>query len=270
MSGGKHYVQSVSGGIASAASAILGHKLGLSQSLVFADTTIEDPDLYRFVNELADALGQPLITLRDGRDPWDVFVANKIMANNRFAPCSRVLKTDQVKLWMGQNSGAGDTLVLGMFRDEEDRLERAAKNWAPRPVVSLLIDHKITPGAARSMVEGLGIELPALYRLGFPHNNCGGMCVRAGQGQFATLLAQKPAFYAEQEARNEWAEAEIQKVASVAASKGFIRVTRQKQTQYLSMREFREQVEGGTLKPKMYEMGGCGCFVDDLFSGLSA
>jgi hypothetical protein len=30
------------------------------------------------------------------------------------------------------------------------------------------------------------------------------------------------------------------------------------------MKEFREQVQSGQLIPARYEMGGCGCFVDDV------
>jgi len=259
-----HYVQSVSGGIASAASAILGYQRGLSQSLVFADTTQEESDLYRFANEVAEQCKQPLIILRDGRDPWDVFVDEKYIGNSRIAPCSKHLKTKQVRRWLKTNAPDA-TLVLGMYRDEEDRLERAAKGWAPIPVISLLIEHHIFPGDARDIIERCGIRTPELYDNGFPHDNCGGACVRAGQGQWATLLERFPERYAHHEARMNWAMEQIGETA-----KPFLKITRNGVSEYLTLTQFREQVQAGTLKPKMYEMGGCGCFVDDLISRMAA
>lgn len=254
-----HYIISLSGGIASAASAIIADKLGLRYSMVFADTTIEDADLYRFIYELAEKLNKPLVHLKDGRDPWDVFVDKRYIGNSRTAHCSIVLKTEQVRKWANENTWFASPMILGMYRDEEDRLIRAKKNWAPRPVRSLLIENKVYPDDANKLLAELDIKPPALYDLGFPHNNCGGMCVRAGQGQFATLLERKPDFYAEQEARQEWA---MEKIGPTAC--GFIRATIDGDMSYFTMKQFRQLVQNGKIKPKMYEMGGCGCFVDDV------
>ncbi len=251
------YTISLSGGIASAASAIIAHEEGLRYAMVFANTKIEDFDLYRFIDDLEIALGKPVVRLEDGRDPWDVFVDERYIGNTRTAHCSQVLKTEQVRKWMEKNRFFSDPLVLGMYRDEEDRLTRAQANWAPQEVCSLLIDYKITPGDATKLVQKYVPTLPRLYGMGFPHNNCGGMCVRAGQGQFARLPEMRPQFYAEMEDRNEWAKSQLPR------ARGFIRVVRGKRTRYLSMKQFREEVQSGKLVPANYEMGGCGCFVDD-------
>lgn len=254
----RRHIISLSGGLASAASAVLAHELGYNYEMVFADTLIEHPDLYRFINQLSQALGKPYIHLIDGRDPWDVFVDERFIGNTRTAHCSVELKTRQVAEWMEAEAWHHDPLVLGMYRDEEDRLERARKNWRPQEVTSLLIEHGITPGKAAELVSFYVKRRPQLYDMGFPHNNCGGFCVRAGQGQFARLLEMRPEFYAKMEARNEWARKEIGETAG-----GYIRVQRGGVTEYLHMKEFRERVQSGELIPANYEMGGCGCFVDD-------
>lgn len=264
------YVISLSGGLASAACAFVAKEAGFRFSMTFADTTIEDEDLYRFVDDVERTIGQEVIRLKDGRDPWQVFVDRKYIGNTRLAHCSRDLKTAMVKRWMDDNVAPSTKLVLGMYRDEEDRLITADQNWFPYPVISLLIAKPVSryggplwtslsPADVEDMIcRRYGIRMPRLYSLGFPHNNCGGFCVRAGQGQFATLLARIPQLYAWHEERQEWAMREIGSTA-----RPFIRVTRNYETQYLTLRQFREQVEAGTLKPAMYEMGGCGCFVDD-------
>ncbi len=262
---GQHYTQSVSGGIASAASAILGAQIGLNQSLVFADTLVEDEDLYRFVNDVASYIGQPLITLRDGRDPYDVYVAKRYIGNTRTAHCSIILKTEQVRHWIAENAPTDTTLLLGMYLDEEDRLIRAQANWAPVNVSSLLIERGVFPGKARQIVKAAGIRTPRLYDDGFPHNNCGGGCCRAGQGQWATLLSLRPEVYAHHEKRLNWA---IEQIGPTA--KPFLRIVRDGVTEYVTLTEFRERVEAGILKPKMYDMGGCGCFVDDLVARMEA
>lgn len=253
------YIISLSGGIASAASAIIAAERGFDYEMVFADTLIEDEDLYRFIDELAAKLGKPYHHLKDGRDPWEVFVDESYIGNSRAAKCSQKLKTAQVKKWLKANASAADALVLGMYPDEFERLERAQANWSPRPVSSLLISYKVFADEAAAMVAKLGIRRPRLYDMGFPHNNCGGMCVRAGQGQFATLLERKPEFYRDQEQRQNRAMDAIGPTA-----KPFIRATLDGRLQYFTMQEFRELVEMGELTPKLYEMGGCGCFVDDV------
>ena len=44
----------------------------------------------------------------------------------------------------------------------------------------------------RKVTESWGIETPQLYRLGFPHNNCGGRCVRQGIKEWQRLKQTHP------------------------------------------------------------------------------
>lgn len=270
-------IHSVSGGLASAANAILAARAGVKYIMVFADTTIEDDDLHRFLYDLETYLGQPIIRLKDGRDPWDVFVDVQFIGNSQTAHCSKFLKTAQVKKFADAVCDPDDPIILGMYPDEQDRLDRAIANWLPRPIRSRLIEQRVYPrDVERIVIEEAGIKKPRLYDMGFPHNNCGGMCVRAGQGQFARLLDLRPALYAKQEQRNEYARKSIEAKNAVRIANGnyrgknekgivggFIRVTRNGDTEYLHMKEFRERVQSGELIPARYEMGGCGCFVDD-------
>lgn len=271
---------SMSGGLASAAAAFIAAKQGTDFHMFFADTKIEDDDLHRFLYDVEQYLNKPIIRLSDGRDPWDVFVDVSQIGSSRAASCSKVLKTQQIKKFCDAVFPADTPIILGMYPDEAERLQRAQQNWNPRPVRSLLIEQRVYPGDVEKMIcVDAGIKKPRLYEMGFPHNNCGGMCVRAGQGQFARLLEMRPAFYARQEQRNEWARKQIiaQTIDRMKrgvykgkadnpfdAAGGFIRVTRNGETEYLHMKEFRERVQSGQLKPARYEMGGCGCFVDDV------
>ena len=37
------------------------------------------------------------------------------------------------------------------------------------------------------LVERWGIEIPRLYKMGFPHNNCGGRCIAQGKREWKRL-----------------------------------------------------------------------------------
>lgn len=52
--------------------------------LLFANTQIEDDDLYAFVHASAAQLAVPLVVVADGRTPWEVFEDKQIIGNSIF------------------------------------------------------------------------------------------------------------------------------------------------------------------------------------------
>jgi 3'-phosphoadenosine 5'-phosphosulfate sulfotransferase (PAPS reductase)/FAD synthetase len=250
------YVISMSGGRGSFASACLAKDLGLSFEMVFADTLVEDDDLYWFLKDIERVLDKPITRLADGRDIWQVFSDRKYIGNNRTAHCSDLLKRKVIRDYVSQTDRAGCTLVLGMAMDEAERLTRAQALWAPIRVASLLCEHSITQDKIDAYFSRYKISRPRLYGMGFPHNNCGGFCVRSGQKQFATLLQQFPARYRWHEDRMEEVLAENPK------ARPFLRATRDGKLQYLSLKQFRLALEAGEMQADPYDWGGCGCFVE--------
>lgn len=250
------YWISFSGGLGSGISALVAHEMGLDFDLVFADTLIEDGDLYRFNLDIARAVGKEIVTLTDGRTPWDVFADKKWIGNTRTAHCSTELKTKPVKAYLAENAKEGDVMVLGMDWSEMDRLERAQKHWS-MPVVSILNDFNIGRDKFDGLLEKYGIEKPRLYKLGFLHNNCGGFCCKAGQAQFKMLLDRFPERY-------KWHEEQMiiatDKIGETA--RPFLRVTINKQLNYLTLKEFRQHVTEGK-QVDMFSESGCGCFTDE-------
>ncbi|MFL6125012.1 hypothetical protein [Actinophytocola sp.] len=83
-----------SGGIASwAVARRVADRYGVDDLvLLFADTLIEDDDLYAFVEESAAQLAVPLVRVADGRTPWQVFEDKQLLGNSLLAPCSYALK----------------------------------------------------------------------------------------------------------------------------------------------------------------------------------
>jgi len=255
-----HYIVSYSGGIGSAVSCLLAKENNLDYTAVFADTLIEDEDLYRFNNDIEVALDRPIIRLCCDMNPWDVYIKNRYIGNSRTAHCSQQLKTDVIRDYMKTEcSHEHLCLILGMSLEEYERINRAKVNWKPIEVDSLLVRYRYS---SREMQEEklkeYGIELPRLYSLGFPHNNCGGFCCRSGMTQFATLLKHFPKRYqwhVEQEERA------YNAIGPTAVP--FIRWTWKGKLYYLRMSEFRDMIHSGALTPPLYEYGGCGCFTDE-------
>ena len=87
------------------------------------------------------------------------------------------------------------------------------------------------------------MEPPRLYLLGFPHNNCGGACVRQGKDEWKRLLIHFPERYA---AREQW-EAEQRAKGGARANRAFCSVQRKGVKYPLTLAEIRAQVEYGEL-----------------------
>src|SRR5689334_878774 len=89
------------------------------------------------------------------------------------------------------------TVYVGIDWSELHRLSAIERGWAPYTVEAPMTEPPYLDKAQMvAACEAAGIEVPRLYRAGFPHNNCGGFCVRAGQAQMELLLREHPERYA--------------------------------------------------------------------------
>jgi len=223
-------------------------------TLLFADTLIEDADLYRFLHEGARAVGCVVTTITEGRTPWEVFRDVKFLGNTRVDPCSRVLKREPLRCWLEDNCDPDDTTVyLGMDYTEIHRYERARGYWAPWRVEAPLCE---PPYPTKAMIEkvlaGRFVNPPRLYTEGFPHNNCGGGCVKAGQGQFIHLLKQRPETFAEWEQHEEDLRGQLGDVSILRDRTGG-------DTKPLTLAALRERYQRRPQTIDLFEWGGCGC-----------
>lgn len=254
-----HLVQ-FSGGIGSWATATRVRdaimKEGDTLTLLFADTMMEDEDLYRFLGETAESVGGELVRVADGRDVWQVFKDERVLGNSMMDPCSRILKRELLWNWIKRNRDARRTLIhIGVDWTEVHRYDRARERalpWTLRAPLTEkpLIDKEEMLGALRAT----GIRPPRLYSMGFPHNNCGGFCVKAGQGQFVLLLRTMPDRFAYHERR----EQELREFLGRNVS--ILKDRRGGEAKPMTLRELRERVERGEKVGR--DMGGCGCALD--------
>ena len=225
--------------------------------LLFTDTKIEDDDLYRFMDDAAKHFGIPITTVADGRTPWEVFYDKRYLGNSRLAQCSHVLKQETARLWIESNFEPEECILyLGIDWTEEHRTEKPRINWQPYRVdFPLCQEPFITKDEMLEYLQEINIEVPYLYKLGFSHNNCGGMCVRGGQAHFIKLLETLPDRFAELEQIEKDMQAYLQKDVTI--------LTRQRKgkRENLSLQQLREEYQAGSKQIDMFDVGGCGCFV---------
>lgn len=185
------HVVSLSGGTASAvaASRVIECYPLAQIFLWFADTSWEDEDLYRFLEDLEAYWERPILRFKDGRTPLEVASDFSIIPNQKRAPCSYELKIKPFLKFLAEVPRPV-TVHLGLDFTEQHRIARPKAEYEALPGVivdtPLLWDPVAIP-PHRKITESWGIETPRLYRLGFPHNNCGGRCIRQGLREWQRL-----------------------------------------------------------------------------------
>ncbi|MCA0972257.1 hypothetical protein LCM20_16735 [Halobacillus litoralis] len=267
--------------------------------------TMEDRKLFlKQLSEDTNKRNPNFIWINDGRDPWDVFKDVRFLGNSRLANCSHELKQKMSQKWIKENFTSEEcTLYLGIDWTEEHRVKAPKKNWAPYRVEFPMCEEPLwTKIDMAKLLEQTEIERPKLYEQGFSHNNCGGFCVRAGQGHFAQLWEVKPRLYMyheerEQEMRHflgrdvsilsktktidEWVEPKkydretlekdselydqfekgmLEAEAEEVVIPGYYRKRSTKMP--FTLKELRHELERGGEQVDMFDIGGCGCFVD--------
>lgn len=228
---------------------------GDSLTLLFADVG-EHEDNYRFLHEAHEWIGGDLVILtNDGRTIWDVFKAGRFLGNSRVDLCSRVLKREPMRKWLeATHDPAGTVVYLGFDWTEEHRMDRARPHWEPWRVEAPLCEAPyIDKAEAMADMAAQGVLPPLLTRQGFPHANCGGGCVKAGQKQFKKLLELDPKTYAEWENNEQEMRDFLEKDVSILLDrKGGGR-------RPLTLRELRESLDVDPHYSDDEDYGGCNC-----------
>lgn len=220
--------------------------------LLFADTKIEDPDLYRFLGESSALLGLSVTRIEDGRTPWQTFRDARFIGNTRVDICSRTLKRDLLDCWRNKHCDQGTTtLVFGLDWSERHRIIRHRERMKPWHALYPL-DEKpyVTKADIAADLATSGVRQPALYDEGFPHNNCGGFCVKMGLAQARHLYRVRPATYLHHEAE------ERETMRLHPRTRPFLRLRKHGRTRGISMEAFRKLIE---QQPMLFDNHGWGC-----------
>jgi hypothetical protein len=191
----------------------------------------------------------PLCFVSDGRTPQQVFKDKRWLGNSRIAPCSHVLKQETCLNWVQNNCDTSVKLIVGIDWSEIHRLSKIKSSWEPWDVLAPLCDPPYWDKLqCQHEISKLGICLPLLYSKGFPHNNCGGACVRGGKAQWRKLLKYFPERFLEWEDHEKEMQNLLQKPVTILKD--------------ISLANLREQVNNSEIQLDLFDLGGCGCFMD--------
>lgn len=189
------YFISVSGGASSAATLIRCVDLYPKEDIypIFADTLIEHPTTYQFLDDLELLVGIPIHRIKTGFNPMDISDKQKMIFNSRVAKCTQELKTIPIQRYIETIEADHKYLCIGFnIKDaiarrgiKHGRLPAPVLHWNKRGIrvkYPLHFYPKIVD--INGFVKSYGLTLPAAYALrdqGFNVTaNCGGTCFKAG------------------------------------------------------------------------------------------
>lgn len=252
----KHVI-SLSGGIGSyfALKRVLDKVPKEDVIAVFCDVCNEDKDLYRFLDDITKKIDIEILTLCDWRTPIELAKEEKFLYNSRVANCSKILKSRVFNKWL-KTIDDECTLYFGIDFTEVHRCKAIIKNYSkykcefPMCEEPYIYKHEML----KQLTED-GIAIPRMYILGFSHNNCRGMCFKAGIGHFKNLLEKDRETYLEFEEEEQKIIKIIDKDVAILKRKG----------KPFTLRQLRKIVDSEPEQLILFEcndIGGCGCFVE--------
>lgn len=218
-----------------------------------------------FLNKLSqDAMNRipQFHWIAEGRDPWEVFHDARWIGNSRVAQCSAELKQRMAREWVEERYSHDEALIyVGIDWTEIHRMKAIERGWSPYEIKAPMTEAPYWD--KHEMLKALkddGIQRPRLYSMGFAHNNCGGFCVRAGQGHFINLLQNKRDLYLYHEQK----ELEMQEYLGRTDVSILTRDIKGEDHK-LTLRQLREEWESGLGNQiDLNDIGGCGCFAFDM------
>jgi hypothetical protein len=177
---------------AGAASAIAA-KLTIAQNppnlvIAYTDPGSEHPDNERFLTDCEKWFGHPIIRLKSKKyaDTWAVFEHGYLVS-----PYGAMWTAELKKKVRRDFLLPDDIHVFGYTSEEQHRADRFREQNIEVDLRTPLIEYGLTKDDCLAMIERAGIELPAMYKLGYRNNNCIG-CVKGGMGYWNKIRKDFP------------------------------------------------------------------------------
>lgn len=198
-------------GSASAFAAKLAvEKYGDRCEVLYCDTlAYEHPDNRRFLADVERWIGKPIKILSspDYSDIYDVFTRTRWLVGIGGARCTTELKKNVRKAYQRVD----DIHVFGFDFEEEHRIKRFHQENPELDAEFPLFANGYLKVHCRNMLRRAGIEIPAMYRLGYKNNNCIG-CVKGQSGYWNKIRVDFPEAFAKMAAMERTLDAAICKV----------------------------------------------------------
>jgi len=178
------------GDASSVAAKMAVEKYGDHCEVLYCDTfAYEHPDNRRFLADVERWLKKDIKVLSspEYRDIYDVFRRTRWLVGVKGARCTTELKKNVRKAYQRVD----DIHVFGFTADEQHRVDQFYRENPDLFAEFPLIERGITKADCHRLVREAGIELPAMYRLGYKNNNCIG-CVKGQSGYWNKIRRDFP------------------------------------------------------------------------------
>jgi len=158
--------------------------------------TSVDADSHRFINDLEDWYGTPIVRIRSGEfaNVDEVFEKRKFLSGQHGAPCTGEMKfAPRLDFQL-----PSDTHLWGYTADPRDakRFTRMRENYPELKQSAPLIDRGITKAGCHAILANAGIRRPRVYDLGFPNGNCIGCPKSSSPGYWSAVRKHFPDVWA--------------------------------------------------------------------------
>lgn len=157
--------------------------------IAYVDPGSEHPDNARFLADCEEWFGRDIVRLKSEKyaDTWQVWTERRYLVGPSGALCTAELKK-KVRYGFEQPD---DRQVFGYTVEERHRADRFRDQNPGVDLVCPLIDHQLTKADCLAIIDRAGIELPAMYLLGYRNNNCIG-CPKGGMGYWNKIRRDFP------------------------------------------------------------------------------
>jgi hypothetical protein len=160
----------------------------------YCEVKEEHPDGDRFLKECEAWFDHPITIMGNDnfdRSIYEVFRKTGYLVGLGGARCTRELKK-QVRQDFER---IDDAQVFGYTSEEGKRVDRFIDANNDVDLVTPLLDRGLSKNDCLGMIDRAGIELPAMYKLGYHNNNCLG-CVKGESGYWNKIRVDFPEVFA--------------------------------------------------------------------------
>lgn len=160
--------------------------------VIYFDIDSAHRDNARFIEDCEEWYGVP-IELHRGKyhDQFHVIAKTKYVNGAEGARCTGELKRKIREKLEKTIDFDGQVFGFEFTHKEIERSKRIPDTCKP---IFPLIDNRISKENCLQMIKDEGIELPEMYKLGYPNNNCIG-CVKGGAGYWNKIRIDFPGYF---------------------------------------------------------------------------
>jgi len=169
------------------------HRMKYPVVVCYCDTGSEHEDNIRFVKDCESWFNHPITMLKSEKyeDIWDVFEKTRYLVGPQGARCTTELKK---KLRQKFQRPDNDIQVFGFDGSEEKRANDFRKNNIEVILETPLLDQGLSKQDCLGLLDKAGIEIPAMYKLGYRNNNCLG-CPKGYAGYWNKIRKDFPEIF---------------------------------------------------------------------------